>query len=445
MSVSSPGQRPALWSASVPPQDLPLELFLRNGTRSVPVALVPTTGGFIRMKNPKTIQTELRAITPHSLLITEVRQFGRGGILCCSPDKACIQDLLKCTTFASHPVSSFIPPHLACCKGLVRGVDASLSPAEVLDIFSPAGVISVYRCTKQENQQKVPTETVIATFAGTDRPSEIKAWPLIYKVEALAPRPLQCAKCWRFGHSTKGCRSETRCRICGAIYGAGHSTAECQSDNKTCCLCKANHAADDPNCPARSKELQVIEIIERRRCSRREAIAEIQSRSQGYAGIAARPPLSMDASLSQSISAMVEKAVEKVLEKFLLNLSDSLNSIMDSQMSGASDRITKRIQPPSASISKPAEHQSDVSIDNEAMLSSPNTTEQEGISDSESIINRDVDMDARLLKRTRSPTSKLNNSSHPKTKKSVKEPRTKADFLKDSILDQAVATACLSS
>lgn len=257
MSVSSPGQRASLWSASISPQDLPLELFLRDGNRSVPVALVPTNGGFIRMKNPKAIQTELRAIAPHSLLITEVRQFGRGGILCCSPDQACIQDLLKCTTFASHPVSCFIPPHLACCKGLVRGVDTSLSPAEVLDIFSPAGVISVYRCTRQVDNTKVPTETVIATFAGTNRPSEIKAWPLIYRVEALAPRPLQCSKCWRYGHSVNGCRSDTRCRICGAE----HSADECQSGNESCCLCKANHSADDSNCPARSKELQVLKLL----------------------------------------------------------------------------------------------------------------------------------------------------------------------------------------
>nr|XP_037271975.1 uncharacterized protein LOC119163986 [Rhipicephalus microplus] len=57
--------RPTLRSACVPPQDLPLGLFLRNGTRSVPVAFVPTTGGFIHMNNPKTIQTELLAITPY--------------------------------------------------------------------------------------------------------------------------------------------------------------------------------------------------------------------------------------------------------------------------------------------------------------------------------------------------------------------------------------------
>ncbi|XP_049268906.1 uncharacterized protein LOC119381959 [Rhipicephalus sanguineus] len=84
--------------------DARLVYYMAGGLNSVPVALVPTNGESIRMKNPRIIQEELRKITDHFQLITEVRQFGRGGILCCSPDQACITDLLKCTTFASHPV-----------------------------------------------------------------------------------------------------------------------------------------------------------------------------------------------------------------------------------------------------------------------------------------------------------------------------------------------------
>lgn len=175
MSLSSPGQEAYSWSASIPPPDLPVELFLRSGTTSVPVALVPSDGGMIRMKNPKAIQNELRMASANFQQITEVRQFGRGGILCCSSDQACVQDLLKCNVFATHPVSSYIPPHLACTKGLVRGVDISLCPAEILEMFSSAGVISVYRRSRVADKKRIPTETVIATFAGLNRPSEIKA------------------------------------------------------------------------------------------------------------------------------------------------------------------------------------------------------------------------------------------------------------------------------
>lgn len=183
MSVSSFGQANAPSLVFLAHNELPIDLFLSSGVSSLPVALVPTNGDSIRMKNPKSIQEELRKVTEHYQLITEVRQFGGGGILCCSPDQACVADLLKCTIFASLPVSCLIPPHLACVKGLVRGVHLSLTPPEILKMFSVAGAISVFRCSHIIDKKKIPTELVIVTFAGTNQPFEIKAWSLIYWVE----------------------------------------------------------------------------------------------------------------------------------------------------------------------------------------------------------------------------------------------------------------------
>nr|XP_037272779.1 zinc transporter 5-like [Rhipicephalus microplus] len=60
MPLSSPGPGTFLWSASTDPKEVPVDLFLRNGISSVPVALVPNNDGIIRMKNPKIIQEELR-------------------------------------------------------------------------------------------------------------------------------------------------------------------------------------------------------------------------------------------------------------------------------------------------------------------------------------------------------------------------------------------------
>lgn len=167
MSLSSPGQAYSAWSASLYNSDLQIDIFLRSGLKSVPVALVPTNGESIHMKNPKIIREEPRKISDYYQMITEVRQFGRGGILCCSPDQACITNLLKCTTFASNPVSCFVPVRLACVKGLVQGVDLSLSPPYILELFAAAGAVSVFRCSRNVENKKVPTKSVIVTFAGT--------------------------------------------------------------------------------------------------------------------------------------------------------------------------------------------------------------------------------------------------------------------------------------
>ncbi|KAH7986467.1 hypothetical protein HPB51_026664 [Rhipicephalus microplus] len=58
-----------------------------SGTKGPGLQMVPTDSGSIPMKNPKAIQVELQKTTSHPQEITEVRQFGRGGILCCSADR----------------------------------------------------------------------------------------------------------------------------------------------------------------------------------------------------------------------------------------------------------------------------------------------------------------------------------------------------------------------
>ncbi|KAH8020735.1 hypothetical protein HPB51_003223 [Rhipicephalus microplus] len=206
MPFSSPAPGACLWSASLPPQEIPVDQFLRNGVPAVPVALVPSNDGFIPMKKPKVVQAELRAATSHFHSITEVRQFGRGGILCFSSDQLYVQDILKCSSFTTNPANDFIPPHLACVKGIVRGVDVNLTPSEVLEMLAVTGAISVYRCARLVEKQKMPTESAIVTFAEANLPSKIKAWPLIYRVEPLSLRSFQFTKCWRYGHTIKGCR-----------------------------------------------------------------------------------------------------------------------------------------------------------------------------------------------------------------------------------------------
>ncbi|KAH7953491.1 hypothetical protein HPB49_009559 [Dermacentor silvarum] len=80
MPVSGPGQG-APWSASRPTESVPLECFLRNEVSTLPVVLVPTDGGSIRLTESEGFQEELRGITEHFLDISEVTRFGKTGIL----------------------------------------------------------------------------------------------------------------------------------------------------------------------------------------------------------------------------------------------------------------------------------------------------------------------------------------------------------------------------
>lgn len=428
MSTNSPGQARSAWSASLPSNELPLDLFFRSGVSTIPVALVPTNGGSIRLTNPQAVQKELKTMSNHFQTITDVRAFGRGGILCRSPDQTCVEDLLKCTSFASIPVRTFIPPHLACTKGLVRGVDSHLSPTETLDKLSAAGVIAIYRCNRLVNNERIPTESVIATFVGTSCPSEIKVWPLVFRVEPLASRPIQCQNCWRFGHSAGGCKSSLRCRTCGD----GHPSSECSAQSENCCLCGGTHPADYSNCSARAQETQILEVIDRRRCSRRDAIAVVKDRAFGYSGVTARNTPSMNINLSEAIDAAVEKAMTKAMDKLVSSLSECLAQIISSQMIQMlqatklqSSVLNATPRMPSNDVEAPStftDHSTDTT---------PPIQPGEGeSSSSDSLTVTDMELDARAPKRMGSPISKIMK---PKPKKSQPSPMNKESFLKAAV------------
>lgn len=300
MATNSPGRKATPWSASLSPQDLPLTAFLRNGLTDIPVALVPTNGGAIRHNNPGKMQNALRAATERFNKISSVRPFGKGGVVIRSSDLECVQDLLKCESFAAFPVSPFVPSHPACAKGIIRGVDTEMSVNDMLEEFASAVVIAVRRCSRIEKDSRYPTESVIATFAGVSVPSELKVWPLIFRVEPLSPRPLQCKKCWRFGHSVGGCKSAARCCSCGG----DHPPAPCNTEEVTCCLCGNSHPADYSRCPVREQEMKILEVIEKRRCTRSEAMTVVRERLSDYASAVARGSTLVDSSLAEIIASV---------------------------------------------------------------------------------------------------------------------------------------------
>ncbi|XP_077558074.1 uncharacterized protein LOC144173588 [Haemaphysalis longicornis] len=324
MSFSSPGQGTTSWSASLSAQDVPLDSFLRNGVTAVLVALVPTNGGAIRLKNFKTIQKDLQAVSEHYKNVKEVRPYGKGGIICKSSDNACLAGLLTCTNFGSFPVSPFVPSHFACSKGIVRGVDVDISPSELLDQFLDAGVVAVYRCSRVVDSTRIPTESVIATFAGTACPSEIKVWPLVYRVDPLSPHPRQCRNCWRFGHNTGSCKSSTRCGNCGGE----HLASQCTAVESSCSLCGSAHPADYSNCPARASEINVLEVLEKRRCSRKEAMAIVKERTYGYAGAVARQTPSNEQSLAKAICTAFKEVLPEISGQLALSVTEQVSNLL---------------------------------------------------------------------------------------------------------------------
>lgn len=79
-------------------------------------------------------------------------------------------------------------------------------------------------------------------------------------------RPVQCYKCFRFGHFAFNCRLETRCGRCSSKK---HRQDNCDKKSTNCHLCKnlnttkgtnlsTNHSPRDLNCGARKQEVAIL-------------------------------------------------------------------------------------------------------------------------------------------------------------------------------------------
>jgi len=71
-----------------------------------------------------------------------------------------------------------------------------------------------------------------------ERGTVVLGWTRV-KIDLLRKRPVQCFKCWHFGHVRSGCRSvmdrKGSCYKCGI---AGHTIGSCTVNILNCSICK---------------------------------------------------------------------------------------------------------------------------------------------------------------------------------------------------------------
>ena len=88
------------------------------------------------------------------------------------------------------------------------------------------------------------------------------------KVYPFIERPMQCAKCQKYGHVTKRCGADKfTCGNCAE----NHKTVDCSAEIKRCQNCGGNHATRDPSCEERKREEQILLIQRNEKVGRNEA------------------------------------------------------------------------------------------------------------------------------------------------------------------------------
>ena len=79
------------------------------------------------------------------------------------------------------------------------------------------------------------------------------AIPVKIGTEREVERPLQCSRCWAWGHRAGACSSRKRCVRCGSM---AHDISKCHQENANthCFACKGAHSVRWAGCPERRKE-----------------------------------------------------------------------------------------------------------------------------------------------------------------------------------------------
>lgn len=94
----------------------------------------------------------------------------------------------------------------------------------------------------------------------------LKSWRL-FDVLNIAPgadrevvAPVQCYRCWAWGHRSGACHARKRCVRCGSH---AHDGSQCSQDKDTpCCFaCKGSHSVRWGGCPERKKEDERVRIF----------------------------------------------------------------------------------------------------------------------------------------------------------------------------------------
>lgn len=163
------------------------------------------------------------------------------------------------------------------------------------------------------------------TKLGTRLPSEIKLWFQNHRISAFWDKPRQCAKCYKYNHSTRTCTRDAVCKKCAQ----SHESA-CSSDTTVCINCQGPHEADDKNCPLYAKEVKIQKFKSENHFTISEARRQFKETSSAntYAKVAAS---SVPSPCPQG-DFITKTELEATLKSFSENLTAMFQSALEAQL-----------------------------------------------------------------------------------------------------------------
>lgn len=217
----------------------------------------------------------LEKLSNYDPYIKEYSAVGRNRVKIEVTSPAIANDLIKHEIFPQNNLVAYIPQHCIEKKGIIRFVDTFFSEDEILSrVKSNIPVKQLKRITRLGNKdnkssERIPTQTVIITFVGSELPQYVYINKVRYPVENYIAPVVQCFKCLLFGHTSKQCRSnKNKCHKCGQEHEGNCG----ESVDPFCIHCQTNaHNSLSKNCPMYEKQFSIKKTMAKLNISFKEA------------------------------------------------------------------------------------------------------------------------------------------------------------------------------
>ena len=143
------------------------------------------------------------------------------------------KNLLALKRFFDLPAKCTAHGALNSSRGVIRCPDlAGVDEEEIVTELSTQNVIEARRIRVFRDGVRRDTNTIVLKFKTAILPKTLKVGYMKVPVDLYIPNPLQCYRCFKFGHHERQCNADDHCKRCSANENETHHSEPCTRSPK---------------------------------------------------------------------------------------------------------------------------------------------------------------------------------------------------------------------
>jgi hypothetical protein len=129
---------------------------------------------------------------------------------------------------------------------IVRDVPQDISAEEIAALCPPLSIVKAWRIVSRKSNRPTSFTRVLSTDKLTVDQRYRSLWPHLRVRDLTPPPPLQCPRCFQFGHGQAECTNKAICPKCPEC----HPPNRCPAKEPSCSSCNGPHPAWSRACPS---------------------------------------------------------------------------------------------------------------------------------------------------------------------------------------------------